>query len=136
MITKEFEKIILDSVLKNDQSGVSEFYIGLCNNESVSRETTMAEIAEITGNGYARIKINRDSSGWQSFVEQPDCLSARSVEQVFNPTGDWTPFSRVFLTTVASGTSGKLLAVTTALASPVVLTNGNKYPVAFELFLK
>lgn len=136
MITKEFERLILNSVLKNDQSELSEYYIGLCNNVDVTRETTLADLTEVTGDGYSRIKVERAASDWLANTEQPDCLSVRSAEKVFTANGDWTQFNRLFLTTVASGTTGSLLAITTPLPVPVVLSATNKYPVAFELFLK
>lgn len=136
MITKAFEELILKSVLKNDQSGMGDYYIGLCSNTTVSRETSLAEIVEVIGDGYSRIEIGRDSSNWAEPIEQPDCLSLRSVEKVFTANGAWTPFTRLFLCNAASGTNGKLLAVTNPLPTSVVLQTGNKYPVSFELFLK
>lgn len=136
MITKAFEELILKSVLRNDQSGMGDYYIGLCSNASVSRDTPLSEIIEVTGNGYSRIEIGRDSSSWGEPTEQPDCLSLRSVEKVFTANGTWTAFTRLFLCNVASGTNGKLLAVTNPLPASVVLSTGNKYPVSFELFLK
>ena len=136
MITKDFEELILKSVLKNDQSGMSDYYIGLCSNTTISRETGLSEIVEVIGDGYSRIEVGRDSSSWAEPIEQPDCLSLRSVEKVFTANGTWTPFTRLFLCNVASGSNGKLLAVTNPLPTSVVLQTGNKYPVTFELFLK
>lgn len=136
MITKVFETAILDYVFHNDSSAIGEMFIGLCNNQSVSREMTLADIQEVQGDGYSRIEIPRTSLGWLSVLDQADCQSIRTSEQVFIPAGDWTPFTRMFLCDVASGTDGKLLAITTPQPSEVLLTSGISYPVSFELYLK
>lgn len=137
MITKDFEKIILESVLRNDQADLSSgYYVGLCSNETVSRETTLADLVEVTGDGYARQALLRNGSDWNEVAEQPDCLSIRSKEVSFKASGKWSPFTRLFLCTGESGTSGKLLAITTPLAKPVELESGNVFPAAIDLFLK
>lgn len=137
MITKDFEKIILESVLRNDQADLGGgFFVGLCSNETVSRETTLADLVEVTGDGYSRQALQRNGTDWNESAEQPDCLSLRSKEVSFSASGKWSPFTRLFLCTSASGTSGKLLAITTPLAKAVELDDGNVFPAAIDLFLK
>lgn len=137
MITKEFEEVILNAVLRGDTSGLPEnYYLGLCSNREVSREMTLSDITEVSGDGYGRLAAPRTAIGWLDVEEQTDCLSIRSQQVTFYPTGDWTPFSRMFLTDASSGTEGKLLAVSSPLPTEVSLTAEQTYPVAFELYLK
>ena len=137
MITKEFESAILNSVLRGDSSGLPEtYYLGLCSDREITRETTLADLHEVVGDGYARLAAPRTAIGWLEPEEQTDCLSVRSQQVTFYPTGDWTPFSRMFLTDASSGNEGKLLAISSPLPTEVELTADQTYPVAFELYLK
>lgn len=137
MITKKFEEVILNSVLRGDTSGLPEnYYLGLCSNQQVSRDMTMAQINEISGAGYSRLACPRTAIGWNEVEEQTDCLSSRSQQVTFSPTGDWTVFNRMFLCDGASGSECNLLAISTPLPTEVSLTAEQTYPVAFEFYLK
>lgn len=137
MITKKFEELILTSVLRGDTSVLPEnFYLGLCNARSVDREMTMEDVGEISGSGYTRLEVPRTATGWLEPQPQTDCLSIRTRQSTFTPTGTWTPFIRMFLCTAASGTDCDLLAVSSPLPLESTLTDGQSYTTAFELFLK
>ena len=137
MITKKFEEVILNSVLRGDTSGLPEnYYLGLCSNQLVSRDMTMAQINEISGDGYSRLACPRTAIGWNEVEEQTDCLSSRSQQVTFSPTGNWTVFNRMFLCDGASGSDCNLLAISTPLPTEVSLTSEQTYPVAFEFYLK
>lgn len=136
MISRAFENVILSSVLGGNKDNIpSNYYVGLCNNIDINRDMTLADLSETTGTGYARQSI----SGWQEPKDQPDCQSIRSNEVIFKSTGetdDWSGFSRMFLTDSESGTTGKLLAISTAMPNDVSLKAGASYPAVFELYLK
>ena len=137
MITKTFEEILLNSAFRGDDSGLPEtYYLGLCSNLNVSREMTMAQINEISGDGYQRLAAPKTAIGWNEVEEQSDCLSIRSQQVTFNPTGNWTAFNRMFLCDAASGSECNLLAVSTPLPNEVSLEADQTYPVAFEFYLK
>ena len=136
MISKEFENIILSSVLGGNKENIPlKYYVGLCNNIDINRTMALADLSETTGTGYARQEI----TGWQTPKDQPDCQSIRSNEVIFKSTGetdDWSGFSRMFLTDAVSGTTGKLLAISTSMPNDVSLKAGASYPAVFELYIK
>lgn len=137
MITQAFEEILLNSALRGDVSKLPDtYYLGLCANHEVDRTMTLADISEVVGDGYTRLACPRTAIGWQPVKEETDCLSIRSQQVTFYPTGTWTPFARMFLCDVSSGTEGTLLAVSSPLPLDVELTAEQTYPVAFELYLK
>lgn len=137
MITRTFEEIVLNSVLRGDVSKLPDnYYLGLCNNHEVTRDMTLADISEVVGEGYGRLACPRTAIGWQAVAEETDCLSIRSQQVTFYPQGTWTPFQRMFLCDVSSGSDGHLLAVSSPLPLEVELTAEQTYPVAFELYLK
>lgn len=137
MITSELEKSVLADLFNGASNIPATLYIGLCNNEQVSRDMTLADLSEVTGTGYARIALARGTVDWQTPVAQSDSYSLTTAIKTFEASGsDWTEFNRMFLTDAASGTSGKLLAISTALPTPVTLTSGKSFPTAFKLFLQ
>lgn len=136
MITKDFETAILNYVFRGESDSVGQFFVGLCNNQTASRDMTLADLAEVQGDGYARIEVPRTSVGWLEVLDQSDCQSIRTSEVIFTPSGQWSPFTRMFLCDCASGTEGKLLAISTPQPSEVTLNSGSSYPVSFELYLK
>lgn len=137
MITKDFEELILNNVLRGTEDLPASLFVGLCYNADLFRDMTMSDIIEVSGDGYTRLELPRTATGWLETEEQTDCLSIRSQQVIFSPTGEWTPFTRMFLCTASTGTEDvKLLAVSSPLALPVTLTSGQTYPCAFELYLK
>ena len=137
MITKEFEKSILGDIFQGTSLVPSTLYIGLCSNETIYQDMPLSEIVEVTGTGYSRQALLRGNADWSNPSEQSDSYSIESAIKTFTASGsDWTPFSRMFLTDAASGTTGSLFAVSTALPSPVTLADGTSFPTTFKLFLK
>lgn len=140
-VLAEGEDTFLKMALCGDDSVVAayaNFYMGLCG-AAFTQTTTLATLAgEPTAtNGYARQAIQRSSAGWPLISVANGITFARSAVCNFVASGgDYsTEVSRLFLCTAASGTSGKLLAVSAALPTPKLLTNGYSLPAQYELYM-
>ena len=133
----EGEQEILDVYLRAATPPTSH-YFGLGNNggtPGVPAETaTLATITEVSGSGYARIAVARNTTDWPTLALDAGDYQASSVTKQFSATGTWTAADYLFLTTVASGTVGKLIA-TVALSASRVLLNGDKLDVSMKVKL-
>lgn len=137
MITSEFERILLNNAFRGDSSELpATYYVGLCNNNLVTRDMTMSDIIEVVGDGYERKALPASVTSWGEPQPQSDCTSIRSEQVSYSAASDWTSFNRMFLCDASSGTDCKLLAISTPLANEVSLTTGINYPAAFEFYLK
>ena len=122
----EGEKNVLNTYFRATETPTT-FYLGLGNNggtPGIPAETaTLATITEPTGDGYARIEIERSATGFPTLDKDVDGdYYVVSKQLTFENTGatNWSACDYMFLTDVASGTAGKLL-VTIALSSSRVL---------------
>lgn len=100
-------------------------YLGLTNSAlDFNSDLTDAAADEISGHGYARQSLTRNSDNWT--VELVNGIyRARSASVTFTASDDWSsPYSRAFLCDVSSGTSGKLIAASGPTASPISILSG------------
>jgi len=90
-------------------------YLGLYQDVAEPGETeALADLTEPSGSGYARIALSRGS--W-SIVDD----LATYAEQTFTASGgDWGDITGAFITDVASGTSGDLIAVQSFAAARTI----------------
>jgi hypothetical protein len=134
----EGEEQILDVYLRA-AAAPSSHYFGLGNNggtPGVPAETaTLAGITEVSGAGYGRIAVARNTTDWPTLALDAGDFQASSAVKQFSATGTWTAADYLFLTTVASGTAGKLIA-TIALSASRVLLNGDKLDVSLKVKLQ
>ncbi len=142
MIVTEGGEALLKMALRGDNTIVpanDDFFVGMCNQDPVlSNGLTEITASEPTvTNGYARQAIERSSVGWPTVDNAGGVPRARSLDLAFTASGGnfSAAFSRLFLCTVASGTSGLLIAVSGRLATPVTVLNGATYDAAYRLFL-
>lgn len=136
----EGEQVILEFFFRNNNlMGASPFYFGLGNNggtPGVPAETaTLASITEVSGSGYARIAVARDTTDWGATALDAGDYQTTSATKTFSATGTWTAADYLFLTDVDSGTSGKLLA-TVALSASRTLVNGDSLQVSMKVKLQ
>lgn len=137
----EGEKDFLKMIFNDDHSvvaGGGSFYLGLM---GATFDKVTSTLATITGEpsaagGYARISITRDATGFPTFTQVNGVWKAVSKQVSFTATGaDFSvSWSRVFLCTVASGTSGHLLSVSNAYTTPITILNGVSFPIVYEFY--
>lgn len=109
---------MLASFFQNEPPAMGPFYVGLGTGGAfLSENGTLADLNEVTGQGYTRQRIERNSSpaGWElrgDFVQSPP-MEFTNV----HPTNDWEPVDYAFLTLSQSG-----------LEEPVVLIAAVEFP--------
>ena len=133
----EGENNILDVYFRN-QNVPTKFYLGLGNNGGTpgipAENATLADITEVSGDGYARQEITRDTNGWPSLTKDTDgdwYVTSKQVAFVNTGTENWSAADYLFITDAASGTDGKLL-ICIALSSSRVLTPSDELDVKIE----
>jgi hypothetical protein len=126
----EGENLMLDVFFRN-ATAPSSFYLGLGNNggtPGVPNETaTLSSITEVSGTGYARQTIERSSIGFPILQKDTNTgdweVISKDVTFTNTGTSNWTAADYLFLTDVASGTSGKLIATVATSISRVLVPN-------------
>lgn len=141
-LTREGENALLQILFQGNNTIVvgttGNFYLGLCG-DVFTLDTTLATLGgepTVTA-GYARQAILRSAAGWPTLVQLNGVWMARSTFVTFTPTGAGfnVPIQRAFICTAASGSAGKLIAVSGPLAAPLALPVGVGYPVEYEFYL-
>ena len=101
-------------------SAVSK-YLGLYTNSTEPAETaSLSSLSEVTGSGYARIQLVD-----ASWTEQATKGEFKNVQQTFSASGSaWGSVYGYFIGTVATGTSGLLLAVENFSDGPYTVNDG------------
>lgn len=132
----EFLKMIFQNV--SAVAGGADFYVGLCDQVPTESLLLSGITTEPTGaGGYARQPLTRDSTDWPTIATVNGHLCITSVPVTFTATGaDYSrTFSRFFLTSVASGSAGKLYSVSGPLVSPLLIIDGASYDAAYRLYM-
>ena len=141
MITTAGEEALLAALFQgvdtNFVAAGANLYLGLCN-QTPAKADVMTDISTepSVANGYARAAIARNITGFPT-IEQVNGES-RIVSLVLTFTasgGDFSAsFTRAFLCTSASGTTGTLLAYSGAYATPILLADGQSQQIKFEFY--
>lgn len=123
-------------ILLRGVANTADLYVGLYTNgtDPLDTATLASGLTEVStsGSAYARILIERSTTGWPTLALASGDYQATSKSIVFaTPTSAWGTVYGTFLTTTASGTAGLLLA-TYPLFSPRVVVSGNA-PLSFVL---
>jgi hypothetical protein len=129
-----------EALLKHDFQNVAitDFYIGLCN-QVPAHADTLTSITTEPGvvNGYAREVLQRNAVDWPtvSTVNEETLVESKAV--TFTAAGgDFdSPFSRLFLCDVASGTAGILFSYSAALASAVTLADTESFIAQYRMYM-
>lgn len=121
-----------------DVSVGGNFYIGICGSAAAFADTLASISTEPTvTNGYARIALTRDATGFPTIATVNGIWRALSKSITFTASGG--AFSqnlvRIFLSNVASGTSGILYAYSGALINAITIADGQSYQITYEFYL-
>lgn len=132
-LLNEGEQWALGILLRAD-TNTGSLYAGLYTNstEPVETATLASGLTEVStsGSAYARLAVERSSTGWPTLALVSGDYQATSKSLAFaTPTSAWGTVYGVFLTTVASGTAGLLLAIY-PLLQPRTVVSGNA-PLSF-----
>lgn len=123
-VPNEGEKLIADIVMKRvltDRD--ADLELGLFTNSSVSEATTLADITEPTGSGYAR--KNLTDASWTGTND-----TRSYAAQTFTATGVWTgAVYGYFIATKAAGGTPRLLFLEVDPDGPYTFANTNTYAV-------
>lgn len=107
-LADEGEEIMLDVFFRGASLPASH-YVGLVAG-SPAETTTLATMTEVSGTGYARIALAKNSTDWPTLALDTGDFQAVSLGKVFTASGTWTGATNSFLTGAASGTSGDFIA--------------------------
>ena len=124
--------------LTNDlQTKPANYYIGWCEDieTEIAANANLTDLTELTGNGYARQPIPSSSTGMISAAGGTNGRTLTTDEVTFHADGGaWDLAKTMFLTTVVSGTGGKLIS-TQALnsGSGIALPDGQNYDCAMQI---
>lgn len=132
----EFLKMIFQDVTA--VAGGADFYVGLCDQTPTEALLLGGITTEpSSAGGYARLPLTRDATDWPTIAEVNGHTCITSVAVTFTATGaDYSrTFSRFFLTSAASGGSGKLYSVSGPLVSPLLILDGASYAAKYRLYL-
>jgi len=132
----EGEKNVLDVYFRNTNVP-AQFYLGLGNNGGTpatpADTTLLSGVTEVSGTGYARQLVNRNTTDWGASALDAGDYQSISKTVLFENTGgsSWTAADYWFLTTVLSGTSGLLLCAG-ALSSSRVVAAGQGFNLSIK----
>ena len=135
-ITEEGAEAYLDRIFRNNS--ITGFYVGLCNQVPANADTLASITSEPTvTNGYAREQLQQNSTDWPTIDTENEESYILSKQIDFTASGGAfsTAFSRLFLCSVASGTTGVLYAYSAALTVPVTLADGVTWSAQYQMFL-
>jgi hypothetical protein len=126
IIMQEGEEALLSAYFDTDLAGFgappANLYMGLRTNASADTDTLASGLTEVSGTGYSRI-ANATTTGW-ALSNVSSIWRATTGNNVFTAGGTWTTAVALFICTVSSGTSGKLISSAT-LSTNRTLVNGD-----------
>jgi hypothetical protein len=127
---------LLEVAFTEQQSVPASFYRGLGTNTSLADGATLASIAELSGDGYARDALASDGIDWDGEGIGVGDYQAVSKESTFSAAGaDWVRARIDFLATTVDGT-GKLLGWRPVQeGSGYILPDGENYDSVTNLLL-
>lgn len=120
-LADEGEKSMLD-VYFAGTTPLANLYVRLYNDTPVDTDTLATLTGEVTGTGYAAITLARGTTDWPTVALDSGDFRASSLQKTWTAGGAWTAATYAVLASVASGTSGLLIAYT-ALGATRTLVN-------------
>lgn len=110
MIHTEGLQFILDVAIREAQTAPAAYYLAWCTETALDQNASLADLTELTGNGYARVAINSDGTDWTSASAGSTARKVTSKACTFTAAGgNWSAAGSWFLATTADD-SGKLVA--------------------------
>jgi hypothetical protein len=135
----EFLKMIFRADVATIAAG-GNFYIGLCNIVPAKATTFAAVVATeptIATNGYARAAITRDATGWPTAGADTAGSWLSSANATFTASGGAfdEAFTRLFLASAATGSTGTLFAISAALPAALTLEDTESFVASYRGYL-
>lgn len=129
-------QFILDVAIRQTQSVPASYYLGWCAESDLDDNASLADLTELSGNGYGRVAIASNGTDWTSAAHSANGRKVTSKACTFTAAGgDWSAAGRWFLASSVDD-SGQLIASgPLASGAGVTLLDGQKYDVAIELRL-
>lgn len=127
------EQSILDVWFRASAS-VPTFYFALFNDTPVDTDTPATLTGEVTGTGYARISVARNTTDWPTLALDAGDYQVTSATKTFSAGGTWTSATQLCLMSDASGTTGSFWAWA-ALSATRTLQNGDTLDVSMAVKL-
>lgn len=131
-LADEGEADILD-VYFDTQAVRSNLYGRLYDDTPVETDTLTTLTGEVSGSGYAAVTFARGTDWGAPGLDSGD-MQTDSTTKTFTATGTWSSATYIVLATVASGTSGLLIAYV-ALSATRTLSSGQDLDVSFGVKL-
>ena len=120
-------------------TALGTFYMGLCNQVPDNSDVLLDITTEPTigVNGYARGVLARNGVDWPVISSQNGETFVTSKAIVFTASGGAfdAPFTRLFISSVATGFVGTLFSYSAALASEITLADGVSYSAQYRMFM-
>lgn len=130
---------MLVQAISTDVGVGGNYYVGLCG-YSVTADMSLANLVgepTIGTNGYQRIAIPRNPTGWPTVDRVNGISRAVSRTSTFAASGGAIgPFRRLFLTNASSGSSGVLYSISGPFDADRSISAGETLPIDFELYLR
>lgn len=98
---------------------------------------TMATMAEVTGGGYARVAVARNTTDWPTLALASGDYQVTSLQKTFGPlntTNYSAAVTHLAVVTATTGTAGKLISAV-ALSTARTLVVGDSLNVTYSLKL-
>lgn len=128
------EQDLLETFYVNQSAPATNFFLGLSNSTPVDT-STLSTITEVSGSGYARQTITRNTTGWPTRGLVSNDWQIQSLTCTFTATGSWTTANYAFLCSVTSGTSGRFWNYV-QLSVARTLGNGDSLQFTYKITLQ
>lgn len=115
----------------------ANFYVGACKQiPSVGDILTNISTEPTFVNGYARVAISRDATGFPTVDSVNGAVRILSKALSFSAVGGNfdRPFDRLFLCDAVSGFTGNLIGYSGAYSSDIIVEDGTQFDFKFELY--
>lgn len=110
------------------------FHFALYNDTPVDTDTLATLVNEVSGGGYARIAVARNTTDFPTLALDAGDFQVSSVTKTFNATGTWTAATILALVEPLTGTAGDFYAWA-SLSATRNLVNGDSLDASMDIKL-
>jgi len=133
-VVSEGLEYILETAFTEAQSVPANFYVGLCTDASVAEDAVLADLAELSGNGYSRQTVASDGTDFTEAATGTNDRKVTTKTVTFTASGGaWSGAVHTFMGTT-SDDSGKLILVA-ALSTTRTLQDGDSLQISIIIIL-
>lgn len=129
----EFSKMVVQAIFQGNLAVLpANLYIGLAHGALPGKSGTLADVLELTGNGYARKLLTRNTTDWPTLTSSAGDWKIASKLHEFDAIGDYDfPADYAFICDVAAGTVGRLF-LSISVPEPFRLLAGDSFENIYE----